>query len=292
MGTTFKNVLNNIKQKDILSIFIIINIVVFLVLAILKVLAKLFNISFLNIDSYVAVSSNLSYLVTHIWTLFTYMFVHYQVLHILFNMLMLYWFGKIFLMYFTSKHFVALYILGGLAGALFYILTFNTIPYFVNLGYSEMVGASASVTAIIFAAAFYNRNMEVRMLFIGSVKIIYIALFIFILDFIALGGDTNQGGHIAHIGGAILGYFFATQYLKGRDITKWFNKIVDIIVNLLKKKPKMKVKHKKAENDFEYNQRKHNETEDIDVILDKIKQSGYKSLNDKEKKRLFDASNK
>lgn len=292
MASTFKNMWNNIKKKNTVSIFIIINIAVFLILAVLKVFVKLFGVEFLDLNAYIAVSSNATYVVKHIWTLFTYMFVHYDVLHILFNMLMLYWFGQIFSLYFTSKHLVAVYILGGIAGAVFYILSFNTVPYFINLGNSEMVGASASVTAIIFAAAFYNKNMEVRLLFIGQIKIIYIALFIFILDFIALGGDSNQGGHVAHIGGAILGYFFASQYLKGKDITKWFNKIIDICFNLFTKKPKMRVKYKKAESDSDYNQRKHNETEEIDLILDKIKQSGYKSLSEKEKKRLFDASNK
>lgn len=292
MASTFKNMWNNIKKKNTVSIFIIINIAVFLILAVLKVFVKLFGVEFLDLNAYIAVSSNATYVVKHIWTLFTYMFVHYDVLHILFNMLMLYWFGQIFSLYFTSKHLVAVYILGGIAGAVFYILSFNTVPYFINLGNSEMVGASASVTAIIFAAAFYNKNMEVRLLFIGQIKIIYIALFIFILDFIALGGDSNQGGHVAHIGGAILGYFFASKYLKGKDITKWFNKIIDICVNIFTKKPKMRVKYKKAESDSDYNQRKHNETEEIDLILDKIKQSGYKSLSEKEKKRLFDASNK
>lgn len=292
MDGSIKSFIKNFKQWDALVKLIVINGAVFLFFALIAVFEKLFNVTFFNFNSFLAVSSDIRFFLFHIWTLFTYMFVHYALLHILFNMLMLYWFGKIFLMYFTSKNLVALYILGGFAGALLYVVSYNTIPYFILQGSSFLVGASASVTAIIFASAFYNRNLEVRLLFIGSVKIIYIALAIFVIDFISLGGESNIGGHIAHIGGALVGYLYAQQFLKGKDITKGLNKLIDIVVNLFKKQPQMTIKHKKPLSDFEYNQRKHNESEDIDHILDKIKLSGYKSLNEDEKKRLFDASKK
>jgi len=293
MGDSIKTLLNNIKRKDALIKLIVINVAVFLILALLNVFNVLFELNLPSLLPYIGVSSNPGVVIVRIWTLFTYMFVHYEILHILFNMLLLYWFGRIFLIYFTPKHLVALYILGGLAGALFYIIIFNTIPFFIRQGDFPMVGASASVMAVIFAAAFYNKNMEIGLLFIGRVKIIYIALIFFALDFIALGRGSNLGGHIAHIGGAALGYFFAVRYLKGKDITKGINKVIDKMVDLFKLKPKMKVTHNsRHETDHDYNKRKHNEAEEIDRILDKIKQSGYSSLSDEEKKRLFDASNR
>lgn len=290
----FTQLLNNIKYRDSLSQLIIVNVAEFLVIALLRVFVVLFELPAPDLSPYIEVSSGISITLKHIWVLFTYMFVHYDVFHILFNMLMLFWFGRIFLTYFTPKNLIALYILGGLAGALFFILTFNTIPYFLKMNPSSMIGASASVMAIIFGAAFYNKDQEVMMFLFGRVKIIYIAIVIFILDFIALGGSSNQGGHIAHIGGALLGYFYATQYRKGKDITRWINLLIDKFVNLFKAKPTMRVKRKntKSEDDFSYNKRKHTESLEIDRILDKIKQSGYTSLNDDEKKRLFDASNK
>ena len=290
----YTQLLNNIRHRDSLSQLIIVNVAVFLVIALLRVFVVLFELPAPNLMSYIEVSSGIGITLKHIWVLFTYMFVHYDVLHILFNMLMLYWFGRIFLTYFTPKNLVALYILGGLAGALFFILTFNTIPYFLKMNPTSMIGASASVMAIIFGAAFYNKDQEVMMFLFGRVKIVYIAIIIFILDFIALGGSSNQGGHIAHIGGALLGYFYAIQYRKGKDITRWVNLLIDKIVNLFKAKPRMRVtrKNAKSEDDFSYNKRKHNESLEIDHILDKIKQSGYNRLNDDEKKRLFDASNK
>lgn len=293
MADSIKNILKTFGQQSTLIKLIIINVVVFLLLSLVKLAGLLLELPVPNLLEYIGVSSRPAMAISHIWALFTYMFVHYDVLHILFNMLMLYWFGRLFLLYFTPKNMVALYILGGLAGALFYILTFNTIPYFIKLGDSLMVGASASVMAIIFATAFYNKNMVLNLFLIFRIKIIYIAWALFILDIIALGNGTNPGGHIAHIGGAAIGYLFAVRFLKGKDITKGLNNFIDKIANIFKPKPKMRVTHNnKREADYEYNERKHKEVEEIDRILDKIKQSGYASLNDEEKKRLFDASKK
>lgn len=291
------NVVENLKlrfrQKDILIQLIGINIFVFLIITIVGLITKLFKLDIPNLISYIGVPSDLSFLLTRPWTVFTYMFVHADLFHILFNMLFLYWFGQIFLTYFTPRNLGSLYIGGGLSGALVYVLAFNIIPYYIDMGNLPMIGASASATAIMFAAAFYNPNAEVNILINFTVKIIYIAIFIFVIDFISLASDTNPGGHVAHIGGAILGYIYARQYQKGKDITRWLSKLMDWFTNLFKAKPsKMKVKYKRNETDYEYNQRKHNDMEEIDRILDKIKASGYSSLTSDEKKRLFDAGKK
>lgn len=294
MGTILGNIKYRFKQKDILIQLIIVNVAVFLILVVIGIVGKLFKLDTVNLIPYIAVTSDLSLLIKRPWTLFTYMIVHIDFLHILFNMLMLFWFGQIFLSYFSSKNLGSLYLLGGLAGAVLYIVTFNTIPYYLEMNHPPMIGASASVMAIIFAAAFYRPNAEVNLFMVFRLKIIYIAIFMFVIDFISLDSDSNPGGHIAHIGGAVMGYIFAKQYLKGKDITRWLNKMIDSIVNLTKPRPskKMKVKYKKTETDHQYNQRRHNETEEIDRILDKIKASGYSSLSAEEKKRLFDASKK
>lgn len=294
MGIYSNNIKPILLRKDILIRLIVINVCVFLLLALLNI-AKLFDIDITDTAvRYIAVPAQIDILLSRFWTVFTYMFVHENFLHILFNMLMLYWFGRIFLSYFSAKNLSSLYILGGLAGAALYILSFNTIPALIRMNDAPMIGASASVMAIIFAVAFYKPNLEIGLLLLGRIKIIYVAIALFALDFIGLGSLSNPGGHIAHIGGAILGYIYAKQYLRGKDITKWLNKIIDLIVNLFKpslKKP-MKVKYKKRETDYEYNQRTKSESEEIDRILDKIKASGYTSLSSDEKKRLFDASKK
>lgn len=294
MGVFTDNIKPILKRKDILIRLIVINVSVFLILILLNI-TKLFEIDITQtVISKIAVPARLDLLATHFWTPLTYMFVHKDFLHILFNMLMLYWFGRIFLSYFSPKSLGSLYILGGLSGAVLYILAFNTIPLFIKMNGIPMIGASASVMAVIFAAAFYRPNQEITLLIFGRIKIIYIAIAIFVLDFIGLTSMSNPGGHVAHIGGAIIGYIYAKQYAQGKDITKWINKIIDSFVNFFKRSPskKMKVKYKKTETDYEYNQRRHQEAEDIDRILDKIKASGYSSLNSEEKKRLFDASRK
>lgn len=273
---------------------IFINVAVFLLLKIIAVIFTLFNITWTNVLEFIAVPSNLNELSVRFWTPFTYMFVHEGFLHLLFNMLWLYWFGQIFLQYFTGRTLGSLYIMGGLAGAALYLLAFNTIPYYVVMGNGWMIGASAAVMAIVMGAAFYRPEVRLNLFLLGSIQIVYIALFVFILDFLSLGDATNPGGHIAHIGGALLGYLFAARYRKGKDITEWMSKGIDALSNLFKrrKKQKMKVSYRRNESDADYNQRKHREAEAIDAILDKLKQSGYNSLSSDEKKRLFDAGKK
>ena len=297
MATIIDQLKYRYKNGDVLVKFIFINIAVFLVLKIINVIFVLFNIRVLELITFLGVPSELSQLLNRLWTLFTYMFVHEQFWHLLFNMLWLYWFGRIFLQYFSGRTLGSLYILGGLAGAFLYILTFNTIPYFVGLGHSWMIGASAAVMAIVMGAAFYRPNVQLNLLLIGQVRIIYIAIGVFLLDFLSLGSGINEGGHVAHIGGAIAGYIFAWQYRNGRDITGWISKILDGLANLTKRRPprrktRMKVEYRRAETDMEYNERKHNEQAEIDAILDKLKQSGYSNLSSEEKRKLFDASKK
>ena len=226
------------------------------------------------------------------WTIITYMFTHYSFLHILFNMLWLYWFGKIFLFYFNGRQLGGLYIIGGIAGALLFILSYNIFPYFEdNVIFSSLVGASASVMAIVFAISFYQKDYAIDLLFFGRIKLLYLALFTIAIDMLTITSG-NAGGHIAHIGGALTGIGFASLIKNGKDITNSINKVIDVIVNLGKKRPKMKVTYKRPETDYEYNTRKQQETETIDRILDKLKHSGYESLSSEEKKRLFDASKK
>lgn len=275
--------------------FIFINVAVFLAIHAVGVVATLFRLESLNPLPFLAVPSQINTLLIRFWTLFTYMFVHVGFMHILFNMLWLYWFGKIFLSYFNDRTLGSLYVIGGFAGALLYIVAFNTIPYYLDLGHGVMIGASASVMAVVMAAAFYRPETSLNLLFFGRVKIIYIALIVFFIDFLSLGSGENPGGHVAHIGGAVIGYLFAMQYKKGKDFTLPISRFLDSIANLFKKrkvKGVHKVVYKKAESDYDYNYRKTEQSKKIDAILDKLKQSGYNSLSSEEKRQLFDAGEK
>src|SRR5690554_2791803 len=283
------------KTGSVITRLIFINALVFIAMKIIGVFITLFNIHSVDLVSFLGVPSYIPLLLSRFWTLITYMFVHEGFLHLLFNMLWLYWFGQIFLQYFTGRSLGSLYVLGGLAGAILYVAAFNTIPYYTDMGSGWMIGASAAVMAIVMGAAFYRPELKLNLLFIGQIKIVYIAIFAFVLDFMSLGSATNPGGHVAHIGGALLGFLFAVQYKKGKDITHWMSRILDWFAALFKprqKISKLKVEYSRNETDWEYNKRKKSEQEAIDAILDKLKQSGYSSLSSEEKKRLFDASKK
>lgn len=283
------------KTGSVMTRLIFINVFVFIVLKIINVIFTLFNIYAVDLITFLGVPSHIPLLMNRIWTIITYMFVHEGFLHLLFNMLWLYWFGQIFMQYFTGRTLGSLYVLGGLAGALLYVIAFNTIPYYTGMERGWMIGASAAVMAIVMGAAFYRPDVQLNLLFLGPIKIVYIAIFAFVLDFLSLGNPMNPGGHVAHIGGALLGYLFAIQYKKGKDITRWIGGVIDWFVGLFKPRrqaARMKVKHARHETDWEYNQRKHTEQEEIDAILDKLKQSGYSSLSSEEKRKLFDASKK
>lgn len=292
MGDIFTNLKQNFKVGDVLTKLIYINVGIFVLIRLVSVFLMLFNINSISFLQYLQFPSSPELFLYRPWTVFTYMFTHFDVLHILFNMLWLYWFGKLFLTYWGERQLGGLYVWGGIAGAVLFMLSYNIFPYFQHLANdSYLMGASASVMAIVFAVAFYQKDLEVNLLIVGKVKLIYLAIFTFVIDLLAIT-SSNAGGHLAHIGGALLGIYFAVQIQKGKDLTRPMNRLIDWFVNLGKRKPKMKVSYKRTETDYEYNARKHQEIVDLDSILDKLKRSGYESLSSDEKKRLFDASRK
>lgn len=292
MGDIFTKLKDIFRSGNILTKLIYINVGIFLLIRLALVVFLLFNIKNPAFLQYLQISSSPELLLYRPWTLLTYMFTHYDFLHILFNMLWLYWFGGIFLQFFSEKQLGGLYILGGIAGALLFMIAYNVFPYFQSVSeYSFLMGASASVMAIVFAVSFYRKDYEINLLLIGRIKIIWLALFSLVLDLLAIT-STNAGGHIAHIGGALFGIWFASAISTGKDLTSPINRMIDWFANLGKRKPKMKVTYKRTETDYEYNARKSHESQELDRILDKLKHSGYESLSSEEKKKLFDASKK
>lgn len=240
-----------------------------------------------------AVPASLRTLAMKPWTLITYMFTHKDILHILFNMLWLYWFGRIFLEYLDQRKLVVVYILGGISGAIVYVLSFNIFPVFTSLiPESVAIGASASVMAVVVAIAAYVPNYPVHLLLIGRVKIIWIAVGIFVLTSF-MDFSVNSGGKLAHMGGALFGYLYIVNLRKGKDPGRTLNRIIDSIASLFKaRKEKMKVSYSRKKTDYEYNKAKAERQEKIDRILDKISKGGYDSLTKEEKDLLFSESQK
>ena len=209
------------------------------------------------------------------------MFTHFDLFHVIINLFWLYFGGKIFISYIDSSNLLPTYIMGGFSGAILYILSFNFLPVFDSIkGQSIAIGASASVLAILFASATCVPNFSIRTLFIGNIKLKYIALIALIIDILSIP-KGNAGGHIAHIGGAFYGYLYI--HMKNSKKIN-INYVIDQIMLMFAKKTSYI--HKK-ENDYQYNARKKEEQKEIDIILDKISRSGYESLSDDEKQILF-----
>jgi len=290
------NIIDNIKltfkQGSSLTKLIYINASVFVLLKLTLILLLLFNISGSIILSYLAIPANLTQLVYRLWTPLTYMFLHEGFLHIFFNMFTLFWFGKIFLMYFSEKQLTGLYLIGGLLAALVYVIAYNIFPYYaLTLNQSILLGASGSIMAIILATAFRAPDMELQLLFLGNIKLKYIAIF-FVLTSLFGITSTNGGGELAHLGGALAGYLFFVSLRQGTDLTKGVSRILDTVSNLFGPR-KLKIKpnpnrRNSTLSDAEFNMNKARKMAEIDRILDKIKTSGYESLSTEEKKRLFE----
>jgi membrane associated rhomboid family serine protease len=244
------------------------------------------------LQEWLAAPTDLSTLATRPWTVITYMFFHIDLFHLLFNMLWLYWFGKIFRLYFDKQLLMNVFILGGLSGVALYIFSYNVFPLFSVAKYdSSILGASAGVLAVVAGIAVYVPDYRLNLLFFGQVKLKYIAIASVVIDLFYISeGNSNLGGHIAHLGGALFGLLFALNIRKRKDITAWMTRLTGFFKRPKKpKKPRyMKVKYSRPPvNDWDYNKQKHDRQKEVDRILDKIAIGGYDTLTREEKETLF-----
>jgi membrane associated rhomboid family serine protease len=291
----FEEIAESFKKGGMLVKLIYINLAVFLVYNLLFVFFFLAGAkdSF-NLTNYLAVPAHIPNFLARPWTILTYMFFHEGFLHILFNLLWLYWLGQIFVRYKNEKELLGVYIMGGIAGAALYMLFYNVFPVFAeSLPISYALGASAAVYAVVFATVTYNPNFTLNLMFIGPVKLKYIAAFLIVLDVISIAGN-NAGGHIAHLGGAIFGYLFIVGQRSKVNLILPVLWAIGIWENYnpFRRKPKMKVDYRHTADDMEYNRVKVEKQKEIDIILDKISHSGYDSLSADEKKTLFNMKGK
>lgn len=279
---------------------IIINVVVFVFLGTLFVISKSSGtpILFNSVYKHFTLPSDLNLFATKPWTLITYSFAHYfgyenggiGIFHIFFNMLGFYWFSRVFVEYLGSDKLIALYVLGAISGGLLYILLYNVVPYFSENA-ALLVGSSASVFAIVASTATLLPNYSFYLLFLGPVKIKYIAAFFIVTSFFGTVG-FNAGGNIAHLGGALIGFVYIKQLQVGVNWGLWVTMFLYWIKNLFKSKPKVKVSYRSEEQSFRKSVSDKISQEEIDDILDKISEGGYESLTREEKEKLFNASKK
>ncbi|MCD6355200.1 MAG: rhomboid family intramembrane serine protease [Prolixibacteraceae bacterium] len=273
------------KEGSVLTRLIYINLGVFLVIKIAGVFFYLAGEPNFLIE-WLSVPSSPAALLTKPWTLITYMFLHVGFIHLLFNVLGLYWFGQLFLYNFEGNKLLSVYLLGGISGAVLYVVSFNIFPAFESV-YGLLLGASAAIFAILVAVAVYDPNREIYLFFIGRFPLKYVAAFYVLLAVIGISA-SNPGGNLAHLGGAAWGWFYIYQLRRGKDLGAGIVKVINNLGVLFKHKRKMRVTYKQPpRDDHEYNRKKNLKQEEINRILDKIAKSGYESLSKKEKEFLF-----
>jgi membrane associated rhomboid family serine protease len=281
------SLINDLKSKfisaSIIQQLIYVNVSVFIITLILSSFSGLFENRTNIIFEWFSLSSSFDQLITKPWTLISYGFLHSGFLHILFNCLILHFFGRLFLEYFTQKQALNFYILGTLFGGLAYLVSYNYFPLFEGRVHT-LVGASAGVTAIVVGIATYIPNYQLQLRIFGYVKLWKLAGVFILFDLISLAGG-NGGGHIAHIGGALFGYFYVSQSSNNSsNIFSWFSEFFS-----KRKKPLQTVykstKKKNTRKSADDKQAK------IDSILDKISKTGYETLTKEEKEFLFKQSN-
>ncbi len=267
---------------------IVINVAVFILNALLPFLLGLGRNA---ISQWFELPVDLMAYLSQPWSLVTYSFFHADFFHLFWNMLLLYFSARIFLNLFSARKLINVYFLGVILGGLLFVLSYNVFPVFLGSN-SAIIGASAGVTAVLIFICAYIPNQEVRVIFF-NVKLWYIGAFFVLVDLISIPA-SNSGGHLAHLGGALLGYVYARQFIKGKDIGEGFARMLDSLGSLFKprdKKAPLKTVYRKKNTtsgskidyDKESRQRK------IDGILDKISKSGYESLSKAEKDFLFKA---
>jgi membrane associated rhomboid family serine protease len=282
---------------------ILINVIVFLALIFLKVILFLSggeNV-YHAIITRLMLPANLGTFLLQPWTIITYFFTHEGFLHILFNMLFLYWFGRLIAEFLGSNKVISLYVLGGIFGGLFYMLIYNVVPYYSGqIDASLMLGASAGVYAIVVGAATFSPNYTFFLLLLGPVRIKYIAIFYIIISFANTIG-SNAGGELAHLAGAGIGFLYIKQLQNGNDMGSWVIRSMNFVKSFFIRQPKIKVTHRSEKRDKSRGAKRTvnikpssstttADQAEIDAILDKISQSGYDSLTKEEKQKLFNAS--
>jgi membrane associated rhomboid family serine protease len=278
----------------------IITKLIFINVAAYVVLYFLF-LAFPNLESYFSLPGTFKEFIFKPWTIVSYMFLHGGFWHLLMNMLWLFWFGQIFLLFFNNKQFLAVFLLGGFAGALLHLGVNELLPTEARVG---IIGASAAVMSIVFAISTFKPDYEIHLMFFGAVKIKYLAIIAIVIDIMGIAGEMKNGlvvsdgvAHFAHLGGALYGIWFGYKVKNGKDITRSFNNFLNNAVSFFgsskaeKQRAKMKIDSKynrfeKPGRDKKSFEKDANQIE-LDRILDKISKEGYHNLTKEESEFLF-----
>lgn len=277
MKVLFNKINNEFKVSSSLNKIIYLNIIFYVIIKISTSILFLFEINTIVFFNQFYLPADIELIKDQPWSIFSFMFVHSNFVHLTFNMLWLYFIGNIFLKWLNDKQLIYIYILGGMSGGLFFILGYNYLPVLQkNIQNTLALGASASIFAIMMAISIYKPHHKIKIPFFQTIRLKNITLFLTIFYAISLSSG-NTGGYLAHLGGGIFSY----MYIKQINTSKIFK-------NMFRNNSKFNEK----DSDYIYNQRKSRKNKEIDIILEKISKSGYKSLSNKEKEALFKSSKK
>lgn len=278
------NWIHSIKNKyltgNIVERIIFINIAVFIVTYLFNTLSFLLKMESNFIINWFALSPHFNTFIIKPWTIISYGFLHHGFFHILFNLIFLYYIGNLFLDFFSRKQFLTYYFFGIITGGIIYLLSYNYLPA-LKTQESVLVGASAGVTAILVGLAAHIPQYAFRFRFIGNIKLLYIAIVFIALDVIQIP-DGNAGGHLAHLGGALIGYLLTSYFQQGKGFIAW----IEGLFHPKEKKP-LKTVYKSKRTTKTKVQNPKDQQVKIDRILDKISKSGYETLTKAEKDFLF-----
>jgi membrane associated rhomboid family serine protease len=316
LSSIWEDVKRQYSFGNMVTRLVIINVAVYIAMNLLWVILRVgygwsdnSQLIYEEIRQFFMLSSDWLHNLTHPWVFITSMFLHDSFWHILWNMLFLYWFGRIVGDFLGNHRVLPLYLLGGIVGGLAYFLSVNLLPYGGGALHFAL-GASGAVMAFVVAAGFISPDYYMRLLFLGDVKLKYIVAALVLLDLVGMAGNINTGGHFAHLGGAFFGWFFVYQLRQGTDWSIFVNNLLDRIRGFFsgmsgkfreeRRGPKVSYRNPKRHSRQQAGKARGNAVsdqpsshqEELDAILDKIKQSGYESLSEKEKEFLFNASKK
>lgn len=288
------------SRGSMLMRIIMINVGVFVLLHLVALVMLLATGNSGTVVAWVAMPAQLDLLLRRPWTLVTYMVAHYDLLHILFNMLWLYWLGRIFMEFFSPKQLTGLYLMGGWGGAVLYLVACNLLPH---VPHGMLIGASASVIAVVVAVAAYVPDYKIGLLFLGEVSIKWVAIVTVAFALIGLDGG-NAGTSIAHLGGALVGLWYAMSIRRGRDITRPLNAAIDAVSGVFNGRSLSMPRRRRRQSTGQARADRSTTAgrpsrpgaddgvieEELDAILDKIKAAGYDALTDEERDKLFKVS--
>ena len=286
----FQDLKYKFNRFNVFEKIIVINIIIFIIGRLSSGLSSSSRfISFLKLPS------QFSEFIYKPWAIITYGFAHYGFLHILFNLLILYFISRMLLNLFRPKMALNIYLMGIMVGGLAFLFVYNVLPNNVLVSTSGVLGASAGISALLIFIGAYMPETEVR-IFMFNIKLKYIAIALVAMDVLGLFG-WNQGGNVAHLGGALLGYLYAIRLKEGKDIGSGFERVMDNVFSWFKPKSNLRTVHRKKQKTAYAGKTKEefhtfNDQKKVDLILDKISKSGYESLTAEEKEFLFKAGKK